>query len=35
MLNLEFAHLEKECGVAAEELRREVEEKMISLHVHA
>jgi hypothetical protein len=35
MLNLELAHLEKECGMAAAELRREVEEKMISLHVHA
>ena len=35
MLKLELAHLEKECGLAAEELRREVEGKMISLHIHA
>jgi hypothetical protein len=35
MLNLELAHLEKECGQAEEELEREVEARMISLHVNA
>ena len=35
MLNLELAHLEKECGEAEEELEREVEARMISLHVNA
>jgi hypothetical protein len=35
MLNLELAHLEKECCLAAEELQREVEAKMISPHAHA
>ena len=35
MLNLELAHLEKECGRAEEELEREVEAKMFLLHANA
>jgi hypothetical protein len=35
MLSLELAHLEKECGLAAEELLRKVKWEKISLRVQA